>query len=269
MRNCVLKNSLVILAAAILMVGGIFSDHARAAAEEIVVRFEVPRLIQKDISALYSQDRLYLPIVEVFALLDITVHVDSQHTVFAGEYLSKGNGFEINTVKGKGQCGGREITLDTTASIWAPTDYYIRYDLFDSLFQLPVYFDFSELRVYLPLNKDFPAYQALARKMAHQELLAAETAQKDIASITRKKTTLGGGVADWALTASPIGGGDHYGNIGLGGMILGGDLSVRATANSKTGLQTDQLDYRWHYYFENNKYISRAELGTVNTSGLI
>lgn len=269
MRKFDLKLPGLIPALVIILVGGLMTDRSDAATEEIVVRFEVPRLLQKDISAQYGNDNLYLPIVEIFSLLAINVNVDSQHTVFSGNYLTKSNRFEINTVKGKAQCFGKSITLDSSLSIWSPTDYYLRYDLFDSLFQLPIYFDFSELRVYLPLNKEFPAYQALTRKLAHQALRDAATAQMDVARIPRKKSKLEGGVADWALTTSPVGGGNHYGNIGLGGMVLGGDLAVRASADSRTGLQTDQLDYRWHYYFENNRYISRADLGTINTSGLI
>ncbi len=259
----------IILAIIVVLAGGIFADRADASIDEIVIRFEVPRLLQKDITAQYSNDQLYLPLVEIFSLLEINVNVDSQHTVFSGQYLSQDNHFEINVAKGKAQCSGKTILLDSTLSILTPSDLFLRYDLYDSLFNLQIYFDFSELRVNLPLNKDFPAYQVLTRKLAHQKLLDAESAQKDIARIPREKTKLEGGVADWALTASPIGGGSHYGNVGIGGMVLGGDLAVRASADSKNGLITDQLDYRWHYYFENNKYISRAELGMVNTSGLI
>ncbi len=269
MRKFDLKNSGIFLATVLILVSGIFAGESDAAIDEIVIRFEVPRLLQKDISAQYSDGQLYLPLVEIFTLLDIQVNVDSQRTVFAGDYLTKGSDFEINTVNGKAQFSGKTILLDSTVSILTPSDIFLRYDLYDSLFHLKIHFDFSELRVYLPLNKDFPAYQILSRKLAHQELLSTETAQKDIAIIPRRKAKIEGGVADWALTASPIGGGSHYGNIGLGGMILGGDLALRAAADSKTGFQTDQLDYRWHYYFENNKYISRAELGVINTSGLI
>ncbi len=259
----------VSLAIIIILAGGFFIDRADASTDEIVIRFEVPRLLQKDITAQYSNDQLYLPLVEMFSLLEINVDIDPQHTVFSGDYLGQGSHFEINTTRGKAQSSGKTISLDSTVSILTPSDLFLRYDLYDSLFNLQIYFDFSELRVNLPLNKDFPAYQVLTRKLAHQELMAAETAQKDIARIPREKTKLEGGVADWALTASPIGGGSHYGNVGLGGMVFGGDLAVRASADSKNGLLTDQLDYRWHYYFENSKYISRAELGMVNTSGLI
>jgi hypothetical protein len=269
MQKPYLKNLGIFPAAIIVLTCGLFVSRSDAAIDEIVIRFEVPRLLQKDITAQYSNGQLYLPLVEIFSLLEIKVNIDSQHAVFAGDYLIKGDYFEVNTVKEKAQFSGKTISLDSTVSILTPNDLFLRYDLYDSLFYLNIYFDFSELRVYLPLNKDFPAYQILTRKLAHQKLLEAESAKKDIAIIPRRKAKLEGGVADWAITTNPIGGGTHYGNISLGGMILGGDLALRASADSKTGLETDQLDYRWHYYFENGKYISQAELGIISTSGLI
>jgi hypothetical protein len=256
--------SLVIIA---VMVALPIICSAGAAMDEIVIRFEVPRLLQKDISAQYGDNQLYLPLVEIFSLLEIRVNIDSARTMYTGDYLSKTNRFEIDAAGMKAKAGGKTMMLDSTLAVWTPSDYFLRYDLYDSLFNLKIYFDFSELRVYLPLNKDFPAYQILTRKMAHQALLAAETAQKDVARIPRRKATFEGGVADWAFTASPIGGGSHYGNLSLGGMVFGGDLSLRASADSKTGLQTDQLDYRWHYYVENNDYITQANLGIINTTG--
>jgi hypothetical protein len=269
MRKFDLKYLGTALAAIVILIGGLFIARADAAMEEIVIRFEVPRLLQKDISAQYSNDQLYLPLVEIFSLLDIRVDIDSQHTAFTGDYLIKGNNFEINMAKAKAQFDGQTISLDSNISFLTPSDLFLRYDIYDSLFHLKIYFDFSEMRVYLPLNKDFPAYQILTRKQAHQDLLAAESAQKDIARIPRKKAKFEGGVADWALTTSPIGGGSHYGSLNLGGMVFGGDMTLRASADSKTGFHSDQLDYRWHYYFENGKYFSQADLGMINTSGLI
>ena len=88
MRKFDLKYLGTILAVISILIGGLFVSPADAAMEEIVIRFEVPRLLQKDISAYYGNDQLYLPLEEIFSLLDIRVNIDSQHTVFTGDYIT-------------------------------------------------------------------------------------------------------------------------------------------------------------------------------------
>lgn len=237
--------------------------------EEIVVRFEVPRLFQKDIEAHYGDTTLYLPLIEIFSLLDMNVEADFADSVFSGSFISRDKKYEINLSRGRAKFSGNEIELKSGDCILTATELYLKIDMFDSLFGLKIYFDFATLTIYLPLNRDFPAYQKLARKTTHQQLQDAEAAQKDLYRLPYSKTLFGGGVGDWVVTANPLGGGSHYGNLNLGGMVLGGDLTLQGAVDSKEGFQSDQFRYRWHYYFKDNKYITQAELGEINTAGYL
>ena len=239
------------------------------AAEEIVVRFEVPKLFQKDIYAQFKSDSLYLPLLEIFSLLSVKTEVAFENQHFWGEFNSPENKFDINLVDAKAKCFGRELTLNKREFILTPADLFLRLDIFDSLFRLKMNFEFSNLSVYLPLDKDFPAYQKMVRRLAHKELTEQAVLKRDYASLPYKKASFRGGVADWTLTANPVGGGEHFGSLNLGGMVLGGDLSLQGSAASKTGVQTDQFRYRWHYYFENNKYVTQLEAGNLYTSGML
>ncbi len=235
--------------------------------DEIVIRFEVPRLFQRDISAQYGQNQLYLPITEIFAMLDINVQRDMENKVFSGKFMTADRKFEIDLGKNKASCAGKDVDLKPDDYVFTPTDIYLRSDLFDSVFSLRMYFNFSTLSVYLPLNKDFPAYQKLVRKIAHQELSDALAAKKDLFALPLKREYIRAGVADWTATTSPIGGGGHYGSLNLGGMLLGGDFTLQGDFNSKTGFEKDRMRYRWHYFFDNSRYFTQAEVGEINTTG--
>jgi len=236
-------------------------------AEEIVIRFEVPRLVQKDISAVYRNNEVYFPIIEIFSILDINVKADFNKRMLSGQFLGEDNKFEIDLQKLKAKCGKRTIKLNSADLYTGATELYLKPELFDSLFNLQLFFNFSTLSVYLPLNRDFPAYQQLARKIAHQNLLDDAAAKKDMAEIPFERTLLKGGVADWIFSASPVGAGGQYGSLNIGGMALGGDLSLQGEGNSRKGISSEQLRYRWHYYFDNSKVITQAELGQVYTPG--
>jgi len=130
-------------------------------------------------------------------------------------------------------------------------------------------FNFSSLSITVPLNDAFPSYQKLAREKARQKLRKEEIALKDVLELPRRREQFKGGVADWVVSTSPIGGGGNYFSLNTGMMLMGGDFNLSGTGNTSTGFQSDQIDYRWHYYFENNKYISQADVGDVSTSGLL
>lgn len=236
-------------------------------AEEIVIRFEVPRLVQKDISAIYRNNEVYFPIIEIFSILDINIKADLKKRMLWGQFLGEDNKFEINLPKLRAKCGKRVFELNSADLYDGATELYLKPELFDSLFNLKLFFNFSTLSVYLPLNRDFPAYQQLARKIAHQNLLDDAAAKKDMVEIPFERNLLKGGVADWTLSASPIGTGGQYGSLNIGGMLLGGDLNLEGEGNSRKGISSEQLRYRWHYYFDDSKLITQAELGQIYVPG--
>lgn len=243
------------------------STAQEARTEEIIVKIDIPRLLQQDIFAHYDGAEIYIPLVELFSLLEITVESDFQNKIFSGSYLGNTNKFKIdlNSFEAEG-AGGRQV-LDSSWFVLTDQDLFLRIDLFNKLFGIKMFFDFSDLSVYLPLKEDFPVFQKLKRQLAHKNLRLKRQAEVFAETIPRKRDYLNGGVLDWTATAAPIGGSGHYFNMGLGGMLLGGDLELSGTGNTSTGVQTDQLRYHWHYYFENNKYITQVEAGKVNTYG--
>ncbi|UCD17123.1 MAG: hypothetical protein JSV44_11830 [Candidatus Zixiibacteriota bacterium] len=235
--------------------------------EEIVLKLQVSKLADGDIMAQYDGRDIFLPLIEIFNFLEINIVPDIEKGVFAGQYVTSDNKFRIDLPEGKAKCFGKTVFLPDSAFHLTPTDLFLRIDMFESIFRLKMHFNFSTLSVYMPLNKEFPAYQKLLRKAAHENLLDEEVASRDILEIPYRRDNLKAGVADWMLSASPYGGGGHYFNAGLGGMLIGGDLSLTGSANSITGFEADQIRYRWHYYFIDNEYLTQAELGDVNTGG--
>jgi len=258
----------VALVAALIMITGVNYGFCRSPqVEEIIVRFEIPKLAARDIIALYDGKDIYLPLVEIFQLLDVNIKVEFDKGKFSGKYLTEDNKFEININDLTAKCFGEDIRLDSTEFISDFSDLFLRIGLYETIFRLKINFNFSELKVYIPLNQDFPAYQKLKRKATHEKLRDEEAALKDVYEIPYKRETLEGGVADWVLTVNPFEKNGQYFGIGLGGMILGGDLSIDGAVNTINGVGGDVTRYRWHYYFKENDYITQAEVGEINTGG--
>ncbi|MFH2035443.1 MAG: hypothetical protein ABIJ45_03490 [Candidatus Zixiibacteriota bacterium] len=234
--------------------------------EDIVISFEIPKLMQKDIIAQYDGKSLFLPLIEIISLLDIKVEKDFENGLFSGSYIGDDK-FKINIPKQKAECQGRSVSFENEDYNLTPYECYIQFDLFKSIFDLKLYFDFSELKVHLPLDREFPAYQKLKRINDHAKLKEEKQSVKDIAELEFQREKLKGGVADWALTVNPFVKDGQFLSLNLGGMLLGGDMAINGSFNSTVGFASEQLRYKWHYIFNDNKFITQAEIGEVATFG--
>lgn len=237
--------------------------------EEIVVSFDVPQLLSRDIFVQYDGRTIYLPLSEIFGLLDLTLDANFKAGKFSGSVINKDHKFTLDLNASKARLAHRELPLAQSDYISTPAELYLRVDLFEAYFGLKMNFNFSALRVHLPLNQEFPSYQKLKREREHDKLQKKMIALKDVVALPRQRQYLGGGVIDWSVSASPFGGGGHYFDFNSGGMLLGGDISLSGSGNSISGFDPEQMIYKWHRYFDRNPYFTQANLGYVNTNGAL
>ena len=237
--------------------------------EEIIVNFDVPKLVNTDISAQYDGQTVYLPLLEIFRLLEANARHDQSAKQIRGYIYSQKDAFDIDVEQGFVKSLGTEFLLPQEGYVYDGYELYIRIDLMERFFNLAMQFDFSKLLVRLPLNKDFPAYQKLKRKLAQEKLLTKKEEIREVYSLPFHREYLNGGVADWMISTNPLGNRrTHYFSLGLGGMLLGGDITLSGNGDTRNGFDSRQVRYKWHYYVDNNRYLTQAEVGEVFTGGI-
>lgn len=235
--------------------------------EEIVVGFEVPRLIRQDIFVQYDGETVFVPVIETFDLLNFNIKTELADKRISGGLADPTEKFLIDLTKFHVKAPGVDRDLLYSDYYFDGRDLYLKLDLYKVLFGLEMKFDFSLLRVTLPLDESFPAYQKLKRQKERKLLLEKKAALKDVLELSRSRDYFSGGAADWRLSTAPVGGGAQYFDLDLGSMVLGGDLTVTGGGNTRTGFDANRLNYLWHYCFDNSKYITQGELGRIHTSG--
>ena len=242
--------------------------------EEIVVSFEVPKAVGSDIFVMYDGTTVYLPLVKIFTLLDINIKADFTGKKIEGFYLQKDNQFSFDMARNQINVFGEEIPYLASNYYFGDDDLYIKIDELNRIFKLNADFDFTLLRVFLRLDENFPIYQKLKRKIAREKLAKEESSLKDVIDIQSNRQLFGTGSVDWVLSTNPVGARNkHYYNLRFGSMALGGDLFVNTGGSfgedDSKMFDTDQLDYKWHYVFNQNKYITQAEIGDVSSGGAL
>ncbi len=266
-QKCILATAASLLLALVCATATLADAQTIAGYEEIAVSFDVPRLMSKDIFVRYDGTTLYLPFTDVFVLLDINFERDPATKKISGFFLAKDKRYEIDPVGFRATLDGRSMELLPSDFMLEGQEIYLKIDLFQKVFGLPMQFDFSNLRVALPLNEQFPSWQKLERKAARAKLKRSAVELRNVKSLPRRHDYLSGGVADWTLSTSPIGGGGQYADITAGSMLLGGDFSLSASGNTAVGFDAKALRYRWHYTFDSLGMITQAEVGNIYTGG--
>lgn len=263
---CVLLSLVAILAPGYVQAQDL-SAARNANLEEIVLDFEAQRLFKKDIYAQYDGDTIYLPLIKVLRHLDMNVYADFVNKKFKGSLTNRNQQFEINLQKNRVKTPFIDYTLQTQDYYYDGTELFLRVDLFESFFDLPLLFDFSNLRVFLRLNKDFPIYQKLKRAARHKQLKLRKKELGHVTNLPHHRQTFGGGALDWTVSTSPLGGSAQFAQLSAGAVILGGDFNITGSGNTRNGIDPNQMRYRWRYFVGDNNYLTHAQLGDVFTSG--
>ena len=235
--------------------------------EEVVVEFEVKQLIRQDIFVQYDYESIYLPLIEILDMLDVYVSPNFRQLRFSGHYLSDDDKFEIDFQRQRAVVSGQQYSLSSSDYVVGAKEAYLKLELFNQLFGLDMKFNFGSLQVRMSLNEDFHSYKKLKRHQSHQKLAREAEGLRDVRRLPRAAPYFGAGVLDWAVSASPVGGGGQYFDFTLGSMFLRGDLIVSGGGNSDVGLETGDMTYRWHYYNEDSRLFSQVDAGDVFTTG--
>ena len=102
--------------------------------EEIVVGFEVPKLISKDIFVQYDGATVYVPVIEVFSVLDFKVQADLAMERISGHLATKAEKFLIDLSRFHVKAGTVERELVRSDYFYDGRDFYLKINLFGELF---------------------------------------------------------------------------------------------------------------------------------------
>jgi len=237
--------------------------------EEIVVSFEVPRLLQQDIYAIYGNTILFLSVSEIFGHLDLNIEAEIPGQRWSGLYIDRNRPYSIDLRRKEARVDGKGYTLTDADFKVYDDELYLSIEALSRLFGFEMKFYFSSLLVRLTLDTDFPSYQKMKRRQEHQKLKSKRAAAKSVRHLPGQTQYFGGGVADWAVSGSPLGDGGQYYSMAVGAMLMGGDLELSGSGNSNLGFDRHGMMYRWHYSFGQNNLISQGNLGHLPSTGFL
>ena len=137
--------------------------------EEIVLSFEIQRILSRDLFVLYDGQTIYLPMVEMFGMMGINVTGNWNEEIVHGTFIERKRRYELDLRSGTARTWQGEFMLPQGSYSLANRELYLRLDLFKRLFGLDLQFDFSQLQVFMKFDESLPAYQKIKRKLAQKK----------------------------------------------------------------------------------------------------
>jgi len=247
-------------------------QQSQSSATEVYLTFQYRGVVNKYVTAYYKNQQFYLPVNELFNVLQINHEVDQGNLVISGSYLGKKD-YSINFKNQTAQTSDTQIDLQASDFIIKEIDYFVRPEVFKTLFGLSFSTNFNNLTLDLETPDRMPVVAQYEREQKRQQLNREQPLfNQDYYPLKyeRNYSALNGAFLDYNMSAVYSGNSKLFSlSNALGMEFLGGDVqgSMFGTFSEQQSTFTTN-GLRWRYVRRNNNWFSSAIVGQTNSEGI-
>ncbi|MDX1618769.1 MAG: hypothetical protein R3224_08285, partial [Balneolaceae bacterium] len=244
---------------------------------EVYLTFQYRGIANVYITSYYVDGEFYLPVDELFNVLEISHQVDLNNLTVSGTYFEEGRDYVLNFSRQTARIGDRTFALQADDFLVREIDFFVRPQIFEELFDLVFTVDFNNLtleleprtRSPLPVIARYEREQRRRRSSMNQPRF-----QRSFFPLRygRDYDIVDGAFLDYNYTVLTTDG--EYPTFSLsnalGTEFLGGDLQGSSFANFSNNFSdftTNNL--RWRFVNESYGVFSSAYVGQTQTEGVV
>lgn len=233
--------------------------------EEITVFMMVQNIGAYEIDAIYSNDDVYLNLSTLFNLFKVNNVPSRGNDSITGFFLDENNRYSVNLQKMQAVIGKTRYEILPSEVIRTDFGLFLKSSLYGKLFGLNMSFNFRSLSVDLKTNHELPIIKELRREQMRKNLDRLSGKVIVDTTIYRKYHLLRGGMADWSIISTQTENKetDTRASIGLGGELLGGELTAFLNYSSVTGFDDRQQQYKWRWVNNESPLIKQVSAGKI------
>ncbi len=233
--------------------------------DEIAVFLMIQDVGGFEIDAIYMQDRVYIPVNELFEYFRINHFSSQNYDSVSGFFLNEKNRYLINAIEKTIVVGSNSISVDESALLRTQTGLYLRNDVYGSAFGLNLSFNFRSLTLELKTNVELPVIKELRLEQMRKNVSRLRGEVSVDTTIKRNYHLFAGGMADWSVIATQNSGGtsDTRASLALGAELLGGETNILLNYSSWTGFDERQQQYRWRWANNDARLVRQVMAGKI------
>ena len=239
---------------------------------EVYLTFQYRGVVSNYVTAYYKDNQFYLPVSELFSLLQINHTVNQGNLLISGFYLGETEYLlDFNNLVARN--GDTEIQLQANDFLIKDIDYFLKPEVFKKLFGLTFTTNFNNLTLDLETTDKMPVVAAYEREQERKRLDRDEPLfdrsyyplQYD-----RNYQTLNGAFLDYNLSAVYSNNSQLFTfSNSLGAEVMAGDVQGNifgVFSDQQRQFTTQGL--RWRYVQRDNNYFSSVMAGQTNSEGI-
>jgi len=238
--------------------------------DEIAVKIEISGLGAFEMDALIKDEKLYLPVVNLFNFLKIKCEPSPDMDIIKGFFSSPESTYIIDRPNRQITYLDKKYEPGQNDIIRTETNVFLLSSWFGKVFGLDCNFIFRSMSVILTARSDLPLIREMKQEEMRKNISRLKGEFKADTVIGRKYPAFKFGMADWgAYTSQEIDGkSDTRLNLDLGAMIAGGEATASLYYNSSTPFSEKQQRYLWRYVNNDFAPLRQILAGKIHTGAL-
>jgi hypothetical protein len=232
--------------------------------EEISVYLAVQGIGGYDVTAVYRNDQVYLPVAQVFQCLKINQKTSEFNDTISGFFLDENNKYVISMPGQSVFVDGKlvKLTAEELAN-FETTGPALRVDQYGRLFGLDCKFNFSSLTVELKTAHELPVIKELRLEQMRKNISRLKGEIKVDTNYKRRYHVFRGGMADWAIYSTQVSNGptENRAMLAVGTEFLGGETNIELNYSSKNQFEKRQQQYHWRWAYNDTRVVKQVIVG--------
>jgi hypothetical protein len=234
--------------------------------DEVSISLNVPRIGNTEVSALISEEDLFLSVKDVFDFLKIKSSLTSNLDSLAGFIANPRDIFLIDKPGNTVTYSNAKTLLKQNELISTETGLYLNTPYFGKIFGLDCAFNFRNLSVILSVKADLPLLREMQQELIRKNLNRVKEEKEPDTTIRRKFSFFQLGMADWMVTATQEKNSADYtrAGIALGGVVAGGEADLYTNYSSNYGFDAKQQYFKWRYVNNEHSALRQITVGRIS-----
>ena len=239
--------------------------------EEISIFLMVQGIGGYEITAIYKNEEVFLPVPEMFRCLKINHTVSESNDTISGFYLVENNKYIISQLGYSIFIDGKMIQLTKNEMFSTESSgIALKINQFGKIFGLDCRFNFNSLSVELKTSHELPVIKELRLEQMRKNISRLRGEVKVDTNYARKYHFLRLGMADWAVYSTQLIGGatETRTSLAIGTEFLGGETDVELNYSTRSQLDKRQQQYHWRWANNNTKLVKQVVVGKISSRSI-
>ncbi len=238
--------------------------------DEFVLNFGHPSIGNFYVSAVYSDDKVFLPLNELFNIFLINISSESNAHHANGQWIKPGTEWSINVVTLLAVVDKQEYAISMDEIRLGAMDLYISPALYEKIFGMRFEVNMRTLSLKVEYDGSLPIEEKKKREALRKKLMLKEQNEKVFPLLfPRQKKFVGLGFVDYYIDANLIAPStiSSIYSFHAGMELLGGDFQGSFSGSllpEASPIYTSNV--RWRYAFKENKYLTNIYAGQISTT---